>query len=173
MPTPGNENQRPISQMNVGVKISAKHDEVESHNGYNELQPSGTCPNCARLVQPSKNSLMLSLTSTAERRKITQSFQQIWQNPKPIHENLLQELGIERLSLTLIKTIDENLEVNKILSGEKREAFCWERKRQGVLFTASQHLPGSLCWWHKTKKVITIGKEEIKLSFCKAAWVFI
>ena len=90
----------------------------------------------------------------------------------PFMIKTLQKVGIEGTYLNILKTIYDKPTANIILNGEKLKAFpVRSGARQGcplvlLLFNIVLEVLTTAIREGK-KKVIQIGKEEVKLTFCR------
>ena len=91
----------------------------------------------------------------------------------PFMIKTLQKAGIEGTYLNIIKAIYDKLTANIILNGEKFKAFALKSgTRQGcplspLLFNIVLEVLATAIRAEKEIKGIQIGKEEVKLTFCR------
>ena len=94
----------------------------------------------------------------------------LWQNTAPVVIKVLQEMGIERTYLNIVKATYDKPTANIILNGEKLKAFPLRSgTRQGcalspLLFIIVLEVLATAIREEKERKGIQIGKEELKLS---------
>jgi hypothetical protein len=93
-----------------------------------------------------------------------------WQNPTPVHKNILGNTGVQGQYLNIIEAIYTNPVDNIKLNGEKLEAIPLKLgTRQGCplspyLFNIVLEVLARATRQQKEIKGIQVGKEEVKIS---------
>ena len=94
----------------------------------------------------------------------------LWQNTAPVVIKVLQEMGIERTYLNIVKATYDKPTANIILNGEKLKAFPLRSGTRQVcpllplLFNIVLEALATAIREEKEIKGMQIGKEEVKLS---------